>query len=217
VLPEDHPDILRLQTAIEMVSYHGVTADAAEPQTDPSYAAVAAMDSIQEHDPFDQQEAALEHHMHALEDMMAAPEFGPDPLLSTEMPAEPAMGLEATLDEPAPAEGYGEDSMLEQLVEQEDTFSVTAPALTADMMPEAMGPHVGAPGVAEHVGFEAMTPEDEINQAMDAVVAQPLQEMEPEPDPFAAAQQIFEEQMQYMHNPFMMPGMGPMPGPAPGM
>jgi len=87
---------------------------------------------------------------------------------------------------------------------------------------------MGAPGMAEDVGFGAMTPEDEINQAIEAV-AGPLatQEMEPEPDPFqvqpdpfATARQIFEEQMRHMHNPFMMSGtgpMGPMPGPAPGM
>jgi hypothetical protein len=40
---------------------------------------------------------------------------------------------------------------------------------------------------------------------------------EQEPDPLMAAQQMFEEQMQYMDNPFLMPGMGPMMGPAPGM
>ena len=140
------------------------------------------------------------------------------------------MGLEATLGEPAPPEGYEPSSEIEQLVEQEDPFGAAPPALMEQgMMPDTMEPDISAPSMDQAAGFEAMTPEDEINQAMDAVIgpAGP-QEMEPEPDPFqvqhepfATAQQIFEEQMQYMHNPFMMPGMGPMgpmgpmPGPAP--
>jgi hypothetical protein len=187
------------------------------------------MDNIYEHDSFAQQEVAFEQHMQVLEDMLAAPEFGPGPSLLMDMPVEPAMGLEATLDGPAVVEEYDQSSGLEQLVELEDPFAVTPPAPTEQgMMPDAMEPEMGAPGImAETGGLEAMAPEDEINQAMDAVVAQPLQEMEPEPDPFqmqhdpfATAQQMFEEQMQHMHNPFMMPGMGPMgpmPGPAPGM
>jgi len=102
VLPEDHPDILRLQTAIEMVSHHGVTADATEPQTDPSYAAVESMDNVYEHDPFEQQEAAFEQHAQTLENMLATPEFGPGPSLPMDMMVEPTMGLEVTLGEPAP-------------------------------------------------------------------------------------------------------------------
>jgi len=228
VLPEDHPDILRLETAIEMVSYHGLTSETTEPGMGPSYSAVEAMGNFYEHDAFEHQEAAFEQHAQALEDMLASLEFGPGPSPPMDMPVEPAMGLEATLGEPAAAEGYNHSSGLEQLVELEDPSAVTPPApMENNMMPAAMAPDMGAPGMAETVGSEAMTPEDEINQAMDAVVAQPLQETEPEPDPFqmqhdpfATAQQIFEEQMQYMHNPFMMPGMGPMgpmPGPAPGM
>jgi len=229
VLPEDHPDILRLQTAIEMVSYNGVASEATEPEMGPSYGAVEAMDNVYEHDAFEQQEVAFEQHAQALEDMLVSPQFGPGPSLPMDMPAEPAMGLEATLGEPAPPEAYDQSSGLEQLVELEDPFAATPPApMEQEMMPGTMDPDMGARGImAETGGLEAMTPEDEINQAMDAVVAQPLHEMEPEPDPFqlqhdpfATAQQIFEEQMQHMHNPFMMPGMGPMgpmPGPAPGM
>ena len=56
----------------------------------------------------------------------------------------------------------------------------------------------------------------EIEQAIDQVAGR----MAPEFDPYMMAQQIFDEQMQYMDNPFLMPGMmpmGPMYGPAPGM
>ena len=70
--------------------------------------------------------------------------------------------------------------------------------------------------------FGPMSPEDEISQAMDMAAGHPA--MQPEPnsfqiqyDPFATAQQMFEEQMQYMDAPFMMSNMGPMQGPAPGM
>jgi hypothetical protein len=37
-------------------------------------------------------------------------------------------------------------------------------------------------------------------------------QMRKKPDPFLVAQQILDEQMQYMDNPFLMPGMGPMMG-----
>ena len=227
VLPEDHPDILRLQTAIEMVSYHGVTGDATEPEMTPAYSAVEPMDNVYGRDPFEQQAAAFDQHVQALEDMLAGPEFGPRPSPPMNMPAEPVMGLEAMLAEPAPAEGYEQGSEIEQLIEQEDPSAVAPPALMEqDMMLDGMGPDMSAPGMAETDGFEGMTPEDEINQAIDAIAGglEP-QEIEPNPfqvqhDPFATAQQIFEEQMQFMANPFLMPGMmpmGPMPGPAPGM
>ena len=86
-----------------------------------------------------------------------------------------------------------------------------------------MGPDMGIPGVMpEADSLVETTPEDEINQAMNMAAGQPDIEQEPDPfqmkyDPFATAQQMFDEQMQYMDNPFMMPGMGPMQGPAPGM
>jgi len=228
VLPEDHPDILRLQTAIEMVSYQGMTAETTELEMGPPHGAAEPMDNVYGPDLFEQQ-AAFDEHVQALEDMLAGPEFGPSPSPPMDMPVEPFRGLEAALAEPPPVEGYEQSGELEQLIEQEDPFAVAPPApMDQDMVPEAMGPDMGAPGMAETDGFEAMTPEDEINQAIDAIAGglEP-QEIEPEPDPFqsqhdafATAQQIFEEQMQFMANPFLMPGMmpmGPMPGPTPGM
>lgn len=217
VLPEDHPDILRLETAIEMVSYHGMTADAREPETGPSHGALESMGSAYDRDPFERQQAAFDQHMQTLEDMLTGLELGPDPVPTMDMPIEPALGLEATLAEPHLAEAYAESGELEQLVEQEGPFAATPPAIMEqDMMPDAMGPDMGIPGVIpEADGLGVMTPEDEINQAIDAVAGQlGSQEMEPEPDPFqmqhdpfATAQQIFDQQMQYMANPFMMPGM----------
>jgi len=62
----------------------------------------------------------------------------------------------------------------------------------------------------------------EINQAIDRVTdGQTTQETEPDPfqmqyDPYTIAQHIFDEQMQYMANPLLMPElMGPLQGFAP--
>ena len=52
---------------------------------------------------------------------------------------------------------------------------------------------------------------DEINQAIDQVTERVAQEREPDPsqmqyDPYRMAQSTFDQQMQYMANPLMMPG-----------
>ena len=61
---------------------------------------------------------------------------------------------------------------------------------------------------------------DEINQAIDQVTERVAQEREPDPsqmqyDPYEIAQSTFDQQMQYMANPLMMPGT--MLHPAPGL
>ena len=61
---------------------------------------------------------------------------------------------------------------------------------------------------------------DEINQAIDQVTERIAREMEPDPspmqnDPYAIAQSTFDQQMQYMANPLMIPGT--MLRPAPGI
>ena len=129
--------------------------------------------------------------------------------------------------DPFPQEAqFKEEPSLEQIVEHEDAFG---PAPT-EMMDYRMVPQelsmAGPDSMAELRGYDAMAPAGQINQAIDQVMEQPgSSEQEADPwqmqtDPFTAAQQMFDEQMQFMANPFMMPGMmpmGPMPGPAPGM
>lgn len=61
---------------------------------------------------------------------------------------------------------------------------------------------------------------DEINQAIDQVTERITREMEHDPspmqyDPYEIAQSTFDQQMQYMANPLMMPGT--MLHPAPGL
>jgi len=149
--------------------------------------------------------------------LLETPEFGLDE--GPDMAPDGHADLEAMLGTPEAA--FAEPGGVEQVIEQEGPLGAPpAEIMEQDMMPDAMGPDMGIPGAMPEAGsFAGMTPEDEINQAMDAVAGQPgPQEMEPEPDPFqmqydpfATAQQVFDRQMQYMDNPFMMPG------PAPGM
>lgn len=88
-----------------------------------------------------------------------------------------------------------------------DIVSSSATARTLGAMPELDGHDTG------------IMP-DEINQAIDGVTDERMvQEMELDPfqmqyDPYMAAHRIFDQQMQYMANPLLMPGlMGPIPGP----
>jgi hypothetical protein len=48
---------------------------------------------------------------------------------------------------------------------------------------------------------------NEIDQAMDQMIQMPQHEQE---DPYLLMQMMFNQQMQYMADPFMMPMMGPM-------
>lgn len=74
--------------------------------------------------------------------------------------------------------------------------------------------------IPESARYAADVIADEINQAIDQVTERLEQEMEPDltpmqNDPYAVAQSTFDQQMQYMANPLMMPGT--MLRPAPGL
>jgi hypothetical protein len=218
VLPGDHTDILRLETAIEMVRYHGVTPDISEPEVGPGYAPMEQVAGGYEQDMFEQQAAVFEHQTHALEEIVDV--FGTDAMPALDAPLEPDRGLESMIGECN--DGYAELGGLEQRMEQEQLFEAIPAEPMAEVMPADI-PRIGmADPLAAVGGLDYMTPEDEIAQGIDALAGQPgMQEMEPDPfqvqhDPFATAQQIFDQQMQFMANPFLMPGMMPM-GPAPGM
>jgi len=233
VFPDDHPDIVNLRAAAHEILQHpellpqpeDFHADWSESKLgngnpyemdmidDPEVPATAHTTD----GPFEQKEAAFGQPMQTLDEVFGTPEFGLD-----EGPAMVPDGyadLEAMLGTPEAA--FAEPDGLERMIEQEGPFGAPpAEIMDQDMMPDAMGSDMGIPGVMpEADSLAGMTPEDEINQAMDAAAGQPgPHEMEPEPDPFqmqydpfATAQQVFDRQMQYMDNPFMMPG------PAPGM
>jgi hypothetical protein len=214
VLPDDHPDIVNLRAAAHEILQHpelvpqpedfGVEWTESKLGSGDPYEVDLFGDPRQEvgemecaaADLFEQPETAFEQQMQTLDDLLQSPELDLDAMPATEPPA----GLDAVVE---PADGYTEPGGLEQMI-QENAFGA-APMDFADELPDTMESPMGNPLVANSYG---LTPEDEINQAMSQAAGLREQEL----DPFAVAQQMFEEQMQYMDNPFLMPGMGPMPG-----
>lgn len=219
VFPEGHPDIVNLRAAAHEILQHpellpqpeDFRADWSESRLGSSNPYEADLiDERETHEMphsaeglFEQHEAAFEQEMQTLGDVLGASEFGPDPMSAMEM--EPTAGIDATLE---PMDEYPEPDSLEHIVDQD----LSGPMELVQGLPDAMEPAMQDPLAANPYG---LAPEDQINQAMDQAAG--LAPQEPEPDPYMVAQQMFDEQMQYMANPFMMPGMGPMPGPAPGM
>lgn len=236
VFPEDHPDIVNLRAAAHEILEHpellpqpedfGVELTESKLGTGDPY----AMDTIDEpqvpgmahmaEGMLQQHDAAFEQVMQMFDHVIEAPALGFDE--GPGMASSEYSDLEAVLG--APEAGCVETGGLEQMLDQEDPSG--APPMEAMLqgnLARVMGIDVGFSDVLpEADGFAPMTPEDEIGQAIDMAAGQPEMEQEPDPfqmqyDPFPTAQQLFDQQMQYMDNPFMMPGMGPMPGPAPGM
>jgi hypothetical protein len=205
VFPDDHPDIVNLRAAAHEILQHpellprpedfGVEWTESKLGSGNPY----ERDFIDEQETpetlpaeglFEQQEGAFEQQR--LDDVLEA--FEPDTMPATEIDA--AMGLDAMLE----SDEYAEPGTLEQMVEQQALFG-TGPMEPVDELPDGNEPDTHDPLA---VGPYGLMPDEEINQAVDQAAD--------EPDPYMRAQQIFDEQMQYMDNPFMMPGMGPMPG-----
>ena len=219
VFPDDHPDIVNLRAAAHEILQHpellpqpedfGVEWTESKLGSGNPYEVDLFGDPIQEvgemeyaaDDLCEQPETAFEQQMQTLDDLLQSPERCLDAMPATEPPA----GLDAVVEL---ADGCTEPGGLEQMI-QEDVFGA-APMDFADELPDTMESPMDNPLVANSYG---LTPEEEINQAMSQAAGLREQEL----DPFAVAQQMFEEQMQYMANPFLMPGMDPMLGPAPGM
>jgi hypothetical protein len=187
VLPEDHPDLVNVRTAMRKVRDHHITLsdiEDLEKSSDP-----LRCDPIQEAEQFFEQQMALlektfdEPAVQSLEDVLEAQATEPGMILDE-------LGANALFEQG-----------LEEIVEQDDPFETP--------LPEFMGQDVLPAGMDV----------DEISHAIDQVSGQPA-EMEPDPfapqyDPYIAAQ-MFDEQIQYMADPFMMPGpVGPMPMPGP--
>ncbi len=206
VLPDDHPDLVNVRTAMRKVRDHHITLsdiEDLENSSDP-----LQCDPIQEAEQsFDQQMALLERAfdgpaIQSLEDVLEAQTM------------EPAM----ILDELGGAGNAPFEQGLEEIVEQDDPLEASSP----EFMEQDVLPAGDMPGaMAGQFGYDADMAAHEINQAIDQVSGQPA-DMEPDPfapqyDPYIA--QMFDEQIQYMADPFMMPGMGPMgpmPSPMPG-
>lgn len=229
VFPENHPDIVHLRAAAHEILEHPERL----PQVE-DFGVEFAESRLGSGNPYEMdlvdepempemaypEEGLFEQQIQTAGDVLESPVFGFDQ--EPDLAPDGYADLEAMLG--TPEAGLAEPGGLEQMIQQEGPFDAPlAEIIEQDIMPDAVGPDMGIPGFmpeADRLGL--MTPEDEVNEAMNVVAGQPEMDQEPNPfqaqyDPFTTAQQMFDEQMQYMDNPFMMPGMGPMQGPAPGM
>ena len=221
VFPKDHPDIVALTGAL-----HEILDD---PEATSKLESLAVQTGPSNHrtgDPYEND--PVEEAAYTVEQIMSMPQDAYDqPFLGQlefqgfddGLGAEPVMASDPFQGEAQ----FMEDSGLEQIVEQEDMLG-PAPAemMNYDVMPDDLAMEMALPSPMDELhGYDSMMAVDEINQAVDHAMDLPaMQKPVPDPwhmqhDPFAQAQNIFDQQMQFMANPLMMPGMGPM-GPAPG-
>ena len=232
-LPNDHPDVVNLRTAFqdlwddpELTSRLESIAGEETPSklgTGDPYA-IDSLEEAGQH--FDQQIQSVER------------------VFDSPMPEAVESAVPAMFEEVSPEAGG-----LERIVAQEDLFGTPpAESLEQHTMLSEMAADIAMPGVVpeqdampEEMRAQSSTagpmPElsvfdidpavDEINQAIDEVTHGAMPQ-EPEPDPFQPEYDPYMmdkdmlEQMQYMANPFAMPGsygpmgpdqMGPMPDP----
>jgi len=225
VLPEDHPDVVNVRTAMRKVRDHQISlSEMNETNAIGFYPTDTEMENDPHQlDPYQEAEQFFNQQMELLEKSFDEPATEPIEVEASDLfennAFEPALMPDGTL----PDTPFVEEQTLEQIVQEESPFEATAPEFMAqDMMPDEMLPDMGMPyAMPEPAGYDAAMIADEINQAIDEVSQQPMpQEMEPDPfqlqyDPYIMGQNMFD-QMQYMADPFMMPGpcgpMGPMPG-----
>ena len=209
VLPDDHPDIIRLSTAIQALNYHQSMPQ--DPTDDNAYTV----------DPFKEAGQLFEQQMEFLEQSFEEPLSGPAeisaPEMSDQQAGEPealfsghnldvsfseqgnleqvmeqensfgAMSLdfmqaEMMPDESLPNEDFVEEQTLDDIIGQEDLFGTPAPEfIEPHAMPVDMADMSGPmPGPA---GYDAGMIANEINQAMDEVTQAPMAQDE-EMDPF---------------------------------
>ena len=206
VFPDDHPDVLRLSTAIQALSYDTSMSQSGDPNVGFGPSVADAGQDPFDVDPFQEAEQIFDQQMQLLDQLFEAPEFGTieahEPAMFTEQPM-----FEKPMDENGFAMNPGPES-LDDIVE------------ACDMPNEA----VMSNGMNEMPAYGdcLMTP-DLFGQQMNGAVDQ----MGPE-DPYMDAprcdnmmpQDMYGLPMPYpMMNPYMMPGpMGPgsMPFPPPG-
>ncbi|MFC1761164.1 hypothetical protein ACFL6U_03690 [Planctomycetota bacterium] len=232
VFPADHPDIVNLKTA-----FHGMLDDpiamskleSLAGDTGPSKLGIGdpyAIDSIEEAGQlYDQQLEMIERQFENPQLFMQAVdhEYGSsgdvipgvyDSLESNVLSFE-RMAYEEDLGPAGPLDTPGPESLeqvieghFEQAMEGHSSDSAEIPFTNSNpLAPESFSPEM-----------DGLHQED-MTQAYGE--STPLDAMHPIPDPYLTAQDIFDEQMEFMANPLAMPGafgpMGPMPGPMPGM
>jgi hypothetical protein len=159
-LPSDHPDVVNLSNAVQIMSGQGIF----NPDKNVGITQADPIASYQ-----------IEQQIQSMQD------YG-QPLNPQ---AENVMPQETLSEKP-----FQDISPLEQIVQQE--FAAISSPMNAEM-PDPMA--------AVHATM------NEINQAMEQAMQIP---QPPQEDPFMQYGMLFNQQMQYMANPFMMQGMGPM-------
>ena len=220
VLPEGHPDVVSLRSALSDIINDPQTMSKLESLAGESRPSKLGVGDPYENDPYEEAQQAFGQQMQLIEQQLDRPSLAPVEMQEFHMP-----------DDTLPQEHFIQEQTLEQIIEA-DPFEATAPEfMEQDVMPHEMVADMGMPGsMPEPIGYDADMAADEINHAIDQVTEkQMIHEPEPDPfqqqyDPFMAPEYMVDPQMQYMQN-YMMPGpvpfgpgIGPaMPGSMPGM
>jgi len=227
VLPDDHPDLINVRTAMRRVRDHKIAlTETNETNAVDFYPADAEIENNPfQSDPFQEAEQIFNKQMEFFEKSLDGQAVEPVGFQATGLFEGEVLESELMPDETMPEEPFVEEQTLEQVINEQDSFEALAPGFMDQyMVPDEMAADMSMPGaMPEPTGYDAGSIADEINQAMDEVTQGLMPQKEPDPfqslyDPYMMGQNMFD-QMQYMANPFAMPDPygvmrpGPMPGP----
>jgi len=222
VLPEDHPDIVNLKAALEVLGEHG-------PATALSDGTDSAFDPI-ESDPIAEAQQIFDQQMLELDKGFELPAFMDMEGHLIDGFDEQQAALEHMLEHDQAEVSFMEQDGLEQFVGQADPFSPSdQPFMETEMMPGENPAGMGMTDVMPQAdGYDMGMVHEEINQAINQVSGQTMpqgpmpeqpanHDFDPlEEDPWGMQRYMFDPQ--YMPN-YMMPGpmpfgpMGPVQGP----
>jgi hypothetical protein len=226
VLPEDHPDIVNLRTAIHKVRDHRIMMseqDDTQTEFDKTYDG-SQINNVQ-FNPYEEAERFFDQQMQVLEKSFEELAIEPIEVQIPDVLENQAVDSEIMPDGILSDVPFIGEQPLEQIVEQEGLFEASAPDfMEQNIMPDGLTTDLDMPGIAaEAAEYDVGPAVDEINQAIDQVSQEPMPlELEPDPwqmqyDPFDMMNQMFDYRTQYMADPFQIGGgfgpLGPMPGP----
>ena len=211
VFPDDHPDIVRLSTAIQALSYNASILQSGDPDVGFGLSGAGVDQNPFEIDPFQEAEQIFNQQMQLLDQSFEAPGFETVEAQDPSMFTEQAM-FEQPMYEDGSAMNPGPES-LDDIVEACDMPNEAAMFNGTNAMP-AYGDCLMTPdlfGQQMNGAVDQIGPEDPCMDApwCDNMMPQDMYG-QPMPDPMMDP---------YMMNPYMMPGpMGPnfMPDPPPG-
>jgi len=200
VFPEDHPDIVRLEAAMQMLTYP--TGGLDMPIEGGVGMGVEIGGNPYGHSVTEQGDAMYRRHEAVIEQPFGLPSPGFGGVDEMCESADMGRGLEAML-----SESMSEQTQLgglDQFIEQKGLLEdLPAETMDQEILPDAGG----ADPMADVAAYDETLAMDEIGLALDQVMELRYEPEQMEQDPFAMAQDIFNQQMQFMANPLMMPGM----------